>query len=254
MHSLAAATGPAWSPRQLGAKLIWWIDPDVGATIASGRIASITDRSGNGHNAVQSTAGSRPLDSTATLGGRTRRIIRCDGSTVCMPVGSASSSVRLVHGTGRVYLVARVGGSVTDGYYIASSQYGSGSNTGAGVSARLPASRRHSVGNAGSVVREIDTASWTAGTWHCTRLQYESGTVSTWRNGVSVGSGAQLVTPADVAMYPFALGAGGSGAFGAGTAASYVDLAVAIHTTDGLSAADESQLSAWMQRLYGVAA
>lgn len=254
MHSLAAATGPAWSPRQLGAKLIWWIDPDVGASIVSGRIASITDRSGNGHNAVQSTAGSRPLDSTATLGGRTRRIIRCDGSTVCMPVGNAASSARLVAGTGRIYVVYRADSGVTNGNYIVGSLGAYGTTAGIALSPNGASTTYAIVGNGSAQIAGFSCSGWTAATWACARFTNSAGAISVRRNGAASGSATASGSLADVAEYPLSIGAGGTQLYGASTASAFIDFACAIHTTNTLTTEEEAALSAWLTRTYGVAA
>lgn len=245
-----------WLPwEQLGAKLIWWIDPDVGATIASGRIASITDRSGNGHNAVQSTAGSRPLDSTATLGGRTRRIIRCDGSTVCMPVGNAASSARLVAGTGRIYVVYRADSGVIHGNYIFGSLGAYGTTAGIALSPITATTTYAIVGNGSAQIAGFLCSGWTAATWACARFTNSAGAISVRRNGAASGSATASGSLADVAEYPLSLGAGGlNSIYGASTASAFIDFACAFHTTNTLTTEEEAALSAWLTLTYGVAA
>jgi len=60
------AAAPAPSPNPLGTLWAWWDFADT-STITldgSGKINSIADKTGNGHNAVQATASQRPSEST----------------------------------------------------------------------------------------------------------------------------------------------------------------------------------------------
>lgn len=255
MHALSANT-LNWNPLLLGPKLLWWIDPDWNATVVSGRVASIQDRKGSGADAVQNTVASRPLDTSAAFPSGTKRVFRTDGAAVCMPVGVASSTDRLVNGSGRVYLVMRMVGTIftLNGFAAGSQANGTATVNGAGLTLinSSGTSRRILIGSGTTTIRSSVTTGWVNNTWNGVRLQYQRPTITLWRDRTSISTGSEGGTPAGAAVNPFTLGASGSQTLGASNATSFLDFATAFHTRDDLTAYEDEPLSRWCLKTYGV--
>lgn len=75
MATVGASSKPAsgaWRPTDLGSALTVWYDASDSSTVtlSSGKVSQINDKSGNGRNATQSTAGNQPVIASAVQNSR----------------------------------------------------------------------------------------------------------------------------------------------------------------------------------------
>lgn len=87
----ALMAGGVWTPGNLPTPPSFWVDDTTAVTDAgAGACSQWNDRSGNGFNLTQTTAGSRPLIVASGLNGK--RTIRFDGSNDVMGAAGALST------------------------------------------------------------------------------------------------------------------------------------------------------------------
>lgn len=263
--SRSQAAAP-FTPLSLGSKLLWLIDPnDSGTVVSGGRVDSIPDASGNTSGAAQ-TGSARLLDGSATFPSGSRRFVRADGQSVWMPVGSTADTARMTTGYGRLYMVMRLSGVAS---FNASRQF-SGACPSNGVvntgfillfQQSAATSWRFSVGNGTNNLTgtAFTMSAPTFGTWTCARFTNRvnpsalTGSLVMHRDGTLMGTRAQAALPAAAGSAPFALGGAGV-SLGAATSVAFVDIAYAFHTTDDLTAQEETDLSAYINGLFGMGA
>lgn len=94
----------------------WWVDETTSVTDVSGRASQWNDRSGNGWHITQSTAGKRPLITTATLNG-SKRVLHFQG-----PGGDANGDMMHTGTSGNTILSNKAQGWIFGVYSKASSE------------------------------------------------------------------------------------------------------------------------------------
>ena len=109
-----------WNPSMISTAL--WLDAADASTITtvSGAVSQWNDKSGNGRNATQATAGNRPATGTATLNGR--NVIRYDATddflSLSNTAGLASATAFYFFGVRRSS-VAAAADTVTTRFFLA---------------------------------------------------------------------------------------------------------------------------------------
>lgn len=254
----------AWRPADLGASLLWEIDPHLApVVIVDNRIESVADSSTNAAHAVAPSEAQRPLELTiAFAGGKTRRAMRCDGSTVCLRVGTAANADALVSGAARLYLVERVSTASTVYGFQASCQSTNTStgtphvSSGGGVRMGAVNNGRNAYVSNGSAVAVTgqSTLVWTRDVWAIARHEYTRPTLTIHRNGSLRATATETAAPPSTAPAALHLGAGGNGAGGAGTASGPIDFGWAALVRSDLSIENTTRLHAWLLAEFGLVA
>ena len=84
--------GAGFVPTQLGSALLAWFSSDVGVSVGSGTVSQWNDRSGNGHNATQGVPANQPAY-TASGGPNGAPYLSTSGATVAAGLATGAFAI-----------------------------------------------------------------------------------------------------------------------------------------------------------------